>query len=141
MMSETGLVSLKQKLSNYQKALTSLEEILEKIETKRNDEDFKIYRDSAIKRFEYTLEVARKLMSKYIEFVDKKINGQKLVLKKAFEFDLIEDRIWLIMIDDRNLTTHEYSETIAQELLEDIYTYTIKLKEFQDIMTSKIDEL
>ena len=140
-MSETGLLSLKQKLSNYKKALTSLEEILEKIETKRYDEDFQIYRDSAIKRFEYSLEVARKLMSKYIEFVDKKINGQKLVLKKAFEFDLIEDNIWLIMIDDRNMTTHEYSETIAEELLEDIFTYTIRLKEFQNIITSKIDEL
>ena len=140
-MSETGLVSLKQKLSNYDKALFSLEEILEKIESKRDDEDFKIYRDSAIKRFEYSLEVARKLMSKYIEFVDKKINGQKLVLKKAFEFDLIEDNIWLIMIDDRNLTTHEYSEALAEELLKDIYTYAIKLREFFTVIESKIDEL
>ena len=140
-MSETGLVSLKQKLSNYDKALFSLEEILEKIESKRDDEDFKIYRDSAIKRFEYSLEVARKLMSKYIEFVDKKINGQKLVLKKAFEFDLIEDNIWLIMIDDRNLTTHEYSEALAEELLKDIYTYAIKLREFYTVIESKIDEL
>ena len=140
-MSETGLISLKQKLLNYEKALFSLEEILEKIESKRDDEDFKIYRDSAIKRFEYSLEVARKLMSKYIEFVDKKINGQKLVLKKAFEFDLIEDKIWLIMIDDRNLTTHEYSEALAEELLKDIYTYAVKLREFYTVIESKIDEL
>ena len=140
-MSETGLVSLKQKLVNYKKALFSLKEILEKIKSKHDDEDFKIYRDSAIKRFEYSLEVARKLMSKYIEFVDKKINGQKLVLKKAFEFDLIEGNIWLIMIEDRNLTTHEYSEAIAEELLEDIYTYAQKLKEFHTVIESKIDEL
>ena len=140
-MSETGLVSLKQKLLNYEKALVSLEEILEKIKSKRNDEDFKIYRDSAIKRFEYSLEVSRKLMSKYIEHVDKKINGQKLVLKKAFEFDLIEDKIWLIMIDDRNLTTHEYSEALAEELLEDIYTYAKKLREFYNVIEPKIDEL
>ena len=140
-MHSQGLVSLKQKFSNYQKALLSLEEILEKIESKRHDEDFKIYRDSAIKRFEYSLEVARKLMSKYIEFVDKKINGQKLVLKKAFEFDLIEDKIWFIMIDDRNLTTHEYSEELEEELLVSIYTYAIKLKEFYNVIESKIDEL
>ncbi len=140
-MSETGLVSLKQQLLNYNKTLLSLEENLEKINSKRNDQDFEIYRDSAIKRFEYSLKVALDLMSKYIEFVDQKINGQRLVLKKAFEFDLIEDKIWLIMIDDRNLTAHEYSEALAEELLKDIYTYALKLREFYTVIESKIDEL
>ncbi len=140
-MSQAGLESIKQKLSNYEKALVSLDEILEKIKSKHDDEDYKIYRDSVIKRFEYSLEVARKLMSKYIELVDKKVNGQKLVLKKAFEFDLIEDKIWFIMIDDRNITTHEYSEALAEELLKDIYLYAKRLREFHDVIASKIDEL
>ena len=140
-MSKLGLISLQQKLQNYEKALLSLEYILVKIESKREDEDFKIYRDSAIKRFEYSLEVARKLMSKYIEYVDKKINGQKLVLKQAFEFDLIEDKIWFTMIDDRNMTTHEYSEEIANELLESIVIYAQKLREFYTVMKIKVNEL
>ena len=140
-MSNVGLESVKQKLSNYEKALASLEEILEKIKSKHDDEDYKVYRDSVIKRFEYSLEVARKLMSKYIELVDKKVNGQKLVLKKAFEFDLIEDKIWFIMIDDRNITTHEYSEALAEDLLKDIYLYARKLREFHDVIAAKIDEL
>ena len=140
-MSNVGLISLQQKLKNYEKALLSLEYILVKIESKREDEDFKIYRDSAIKRFEYSLEVARKLMSKYIEYVDRKINGQKLVLKQAFAFDLIEDKIWFIMIDDRNMTTHEYSEEIANELLESIVIYAQRLREFYTIMKIKVNEL
>jgi len=140
-MSETGLAYLKQTLFNYRKALRTLDEILNKIEPKRTHEDFQIYQDSAIKRYEYTSKAAIKLMSRYIEYVDKKVNDPILVLKKAFEFDLIEDNIWLIMIDDRNMTTHEYSKTIAEELLEDIFNYTIKLKEFQNMITSKIDEL
>ena len=140
-MSNLGLISLEQKLQNYEKALLSLEEILVKIESKKDDEDFKVYRDSVIKRFEYSLEVARKLMSKYIEYVDKKINGQKLVLKQAFEFDLIEDKIWFIMIDDRNMTTHEYSEEIANELLESIVIYAQRLREFYTVMKIKVNEL
>jgi len=140
-MSNEGLISLKQKLKNYEKALLSLEEIILKIESHKESEDFKVYRDSVIKRFEYSLEVSRKLMSKYIEFVDKKINGQKLVLKKAFEFDLIEDDIWFTMIDDRNITTHEYSEELATELLESIYIYALKLREFCTVMQGKIKEL
>lgn len=140
-MSEEGLISLKQKLQNYKKALLSLEDILLKIKSHRESEDFTIYRDSVIKRFEYSLEVARKLMSKYIEFVDRKINGQKLVLRQAFAFDLIEDDIWFTMVDDRNITTHEYDEKIANELLESIYVYAVKLREFCSVIEGKIEEL
>lgn len=140
-MNEEGLISLKQKLQNYKKALLSLEDILLRIKSHKDSEDFTIYRDSVIKRFEYSLEVARKLMSKYIEFVDRKINGQKLVLRQAFEFDLIEDDIWFTMVDDRNMTTHEYDEKIANELLENIYVYAVKLREFCSVIEGKIEEL
>ncbi len=140
-MGEIGLISLKQKLENYEKAILSLEDIIIKVQSKQEDEDYVIYRDSTIKRFEYSIEVARKLMSKYIEYVDKKINGQKLVLKQAFEFDLIEDKIWFTMIDDRNMATHEYSEDIAIELLESIYIYALRLREFCTVMQSKVNEL
>ena len=140
-MGEEGLISLKQKLKNYEKSLLSLEDILVRIKSHRDSEEFRIYRDSVIKRFEYSLEVARKLMSKYIEYVDKKINGQKLVLKQAFEFDLIENDIWFTMIDDRNMTAHEYSEDIAIELLESIYEYAEVLRDFYKVMQNKIKEL
>ena len=87
-MEERGLESLKQKLKNFEKALLSLQEILVKVKLQKDTEDFSVYRDSTIKRFEYSLEVARKLMSKYIEYVDKKINGQKLVLYEIISFSL-----------------------------------------------------
>ncbi len=137
-----NLNKLKRNAQNSKKALLSLEDILQDIENKpREDKDFIIYRDSAIKRFEYTIEVSRKLMSYYIEYIDKKINGQKLVLKKAFEFDLIEDKIWFTMIDDRNIVTHEYSEEIAVTLLNDIFIYAKKLREFYDTIEKLINKL
>jgi len=136
------LKKLKRNLENTKKALLSLENILEQIHSKnRDDNDYEIYRDSAIKRFEYTIEVSRKLMSYYLEYIDKKVNGQKLVLKKAFEFDLIDDKIWFTMIDDRNLTTHEYSEEIAIILLNDIFIYAQKLREFYEVIDELIEQL
>lgn len=141
-LSSSSLESLKQKLQNYDKTLLTLEINIVKIKNRpKEEDDFDIYRDSTIKRFEYSLEVARKLMAKYIEYVDKKVNGQKLVLKKAFEFDLIEDDIWFEMIDDRNITTHEYSEALAMELLENIYIYALKLREFYNVMQREISKL
>jgi len=136
------LKKLKRNLENTKKALISLENILEQIHSKnRDDNDYEIYRDSAIKRFEYTIEVSRKLMSYYLEYIDKKVNGQKLVLKKAFEFDLIDDKIWFSMIDDGNLTTHEYSEEIAIILLNDIFIYAQKLREFYEVIDELIEQL
>jgi len=141
-MSIEKLNKLRRNLENTKKALFSLEDILRQISSKsRDDNDYEIYRDSAIKRFEYTIEVSRKLMSYYLEYIDKKINGQKLVLKKAFEFDLIDDKIWFTMVDDRNLTTHEYSEEIALTLLKDIFIYAKKLREFYEIINRLIKEL
>ena len=141
-MSIEKLKKLRRNLENTKKALLSLENILEQIHSKnRDDNDYEIYRDSAIKRFEYTIEVSRKLMSYYLEYIDKKVNGQKLVLKKAFEFDLIDDKIWFSMIDDGNLTTHEYSEEIAIILLNDIFIYAQKLREFYEVIDELIEQL
>ena len=133
---------LEQNLANFERALTSLEVNIEKIKNKSiSDDDFDIYRDSTIQRFEYTMELSKKLMSKYIEYIDAEVKGQKLILKKAFEFDLIDDDIWIKMMDDRNITSHEYSEELAQELLENIYVYAIKLRVFCETIKNKIIEL
>jgi|TARA_R110002033_G_scaffold63018_1_gene113915 nucleotidyltransferase substrate binding protein (TIGR01987 family) len=133
---------LEQNLANFQRALTSLEVNIEKIKIKaKSDDDFDIYRDSTIQRFEYSMELSKKLMANYIEYIDSEVKGQKLILKKAFEFDLIDDDIWFKMLDDRNITSHEYSEELAQELLENIYIYAIKLRSFCEIIKSKIEVL
>lgn len=133
---------LEQNLANFQRALTSLEVNIEKIKVKpKTDDDFDIYRDSTIQRFEYSMELSKKLMANYIEYIDEAVKGQKLILKKAFEFDLIDDEIWFRMLDDRNITSHEYSEDLAQELLENIFIYAIKLRAFYETVKKSIEAL
>lgn len=122
-----------QNLENYEKALISLETNILKIQgMEESAEDYDIYRDSTIQRFEYTMESAKKLMANYIEFVDQKVAGQQQIIKKAFEFDLIEDR---------NNTSHEYDENMAKELVERIYIYAIKLRIFHDTIKPMIEAL
>ena len=133
---------LTQNLSNYNKALLSLESNIKKIKKMNEDmEDFDIYRDSTIQRFEYSVELAKKLMANYIEAIDKRVHGQRVIIKKAYEFELIESEIWFEMIDDRNITSHEYSEKLAQELLYKIYDYAIELRKFYILMCKEIDKL
>jgi len=129
-------------LENYNRALLSLESNIKKIKNmNENMEDFDIYRDSTIQRFEYSIELSKKLMANYIEAIDKRVHGQKIIIKKAYEFELIDNEIWFEMIDDRNITSHEYSEKLAQELLYKIYNYAIELRKFYTLISKEIDKL
>lgn len=131
-----------QNLANYEKALVSLETNILKIQgMEESAEDYDIYRDSTIQRFEYTMESAKKLMANYIEFVDQKVAGQQQIIKKAFEFDLIDDDVWFQMIEDRNNTSHEYDENMAKELVARIMTHAIKLRIFHDTIKPMIEAL
>ena len=133
---------LTQNLSNYNKALLSLESNIKKIKKmSEKAEDFDIYRDSTIQRFEYSVELAKKIMANYIEAIDKRVHEQRVIIKKAYEFELIESEIWFEMIDDRNITSHEYSEKLAKELLYKIYDYAVELRNFYLTIKTKIEEL
>ena len=130
-----------QNLQNYEKALISLETNILKLKAMdRDQEDYDIYRDSTIQRFEYSIESAKKLMGNYIEHEDGvKVAGQNKIIKEAFKFDLIDDDIWFEMVDDRNITAHEYSEKLAQEIAEKIFIYAIKLRIFHDTIKTMIE--
>ena len=76
-----------------------------------------IVRDAAIQRFEFTFELVWKTLQLYLEHEGLESSGPRAVLKRAFVMRLIPDQdeadIWLRMLDDRNLTSHAYDETLA----------------------------
>ena len=95
----------------YQKAVKRLDEILKK---RKN----KIVRDSAIKRFEITFDLAWKTIKAFLE-EEKGIKcvSPKDCFREAYRQGLIEyDEIWLKMTDWRNSAVHTYSEKFADEL-------------------------
>jgi nucleotidyltransferase substrate binding protein (TIGR01987 family) len=76
-----------------------------------------IVRDAAIQRFEFTFELVWKTLQLYLEHEGLESGGPRAVLKRAFVMRLIPDQdeadVWLRMLDDRNLTSHAYDETLA----------------------------
>jgi nucleotidyltransferase substrate binding protein, HI0074 family len=79
-----------------------------------------ILRDATIQRFEFSFELAWKTMQRYLQHQGVEANGPRQTLKQAFVAGLIasaEDAdIWLAMLDDRNLTTHTYRESLAETI-------------------------
>lgn len=105
-----------QRFQNFQKALKKLNELVQ-IEVYSE-----IERDSLVKRFEFTLELAWKTLQDLLNFkgyID--VKGPKPVVKQAFKDGLIADDVgWILMLDARNMTSHIYDEEIALEIAREI---------------------
>jgi nucleotidyltransferase substrate binding protein (TIGR01987 family) len=83
-----------------------------------------IYRDATIQRFEFTVELFWKTLKKFLSYERLKANTPREVLKKSYMAQIIEDeKEWLRMMDDRNLTSHTYQETVAREIFGRIEVY------------------
>jgi nucleotidyltransferase substrate binding protein (TIGR01987 family) len=112
-----------ERLEVFRNAIARLNEVIE-ISKQRSLNQFE--RDSLIKRFEFSYEMAWKLMMSY-----EKDNGvigilgSKDVVRQAFSMSLIDNgEAWLEMIDDRNKTSHLYDEEMAIDVIDAItHTY------------------
>ena len=72
-----------------------------------------------IQAFEYTHELAWKLMRAFLKFQDPQetIYGSKDATRKAFNLALIADGDeWMDMIKDRNRTSHTYYQQVARDI-------------------------
>ena len=93
-----------------------------------------IEKDGLIQRFEFTHELAWKLMMSFCKYQSPEIEifGSKDSTRWAFERGLISGgEIWMEMIASRNMTSHNYDGDIAEEVFSKILNvYYKSLVEF-----------
>lgn len=120
---------LETKLSSFYKAIERLKEA-DKEYHKQGISD--VIRDGFIQRFEFTYELSWKTTKVFLEgtgIVD--LNSPKSVIKEAYAQKLIcDEKNWLLMLNDRNLSSHIYKEDVAIEIAERISGCYIKEFEF-----------
>ncbi|MDZ7718256.1 MAG: nucleotidyltransferase substrate binding protein [Balneolaceae bacterium] len=109
----------KQRFSNYQKAFGKLAEV---VENKTLGQLTDLEKEGLIQRFEYTYELAWKVMKDYLEFQGiTGITGSRDAIRESFQKEIIsEGEGWMEMIKSRNQTAHLYNEATAQEIAENI---------------------
>ncbi len=119
---------LDNKLFNFKNAVASLKEAVDQYRLHNSS----IIRDGLIQRFEFTYELSWKTTKVYLEnlgIVDK--NSPKAVIKEAYAQGLISnEENWLLMLHDRNMTSHIYQETLAVEIAKrivDIYVIEFQM--------------
>lgn len=108
-----------QKLESYTKALTRLVKVVNESK-KRQLNEFEL--DCIVQRFEFTHEVAWKLIKSYAEYQgDNEIAGSRDATRWAFENHLVLDgQVWMNMIRSRNDTSHQYDGVIAEQTISQI---------------------
>ncbi|QOX80550.1 nucleotidyltransferase substrate binding protein [Trichlorobacter lovleyi] len=113
--------------SSYEKALASLQRVLERSRTMPDDEDI---RDACIQRFEYTYELAYKMLKRQLE--QELPSSEELdhlpfkeLIRVGAERGLIADpQRWFDYRDKRNLTSHTYDEAKAREVFDILTEFT-----------------
>ena len=92
-----------------------------------------------IQGFEYTHELAWNTLKDFLQTQDLKLYGSRDTTRAAFKEELIENgEAWMEMIRHRNLTTHTYNESVAEEVVSALLnTY---FSEFETLL-AKIEHL
>ena len=109
-------------LSNLKSALKTLKSSMDTLDANKSCDFSDMLEDSCIKRFEYTLEISRKLMKKIL----KKIYGkseEELTVNNTFRFMQGYKFIpnwenWREYYEKRNNTAHEYNLEKSRKLIE-----------------------
>ncbi|OGY15918.1 MAG: hypothetical protein A2784_00050 [Candidatus Chisholmbacteria bacterium RIFCSPHIGHO2_01_FULL_48_12] len=104
-------------LSKTKKLLLDLRRATQRLEEALEAEPTQLHQDATIQRFEFTFELAWKLMR--VMILDKGIEvfGPKNVIRRAAQVELINDpETWIEFLKARNLTTHVYDQPVAEEI-------------------------
>ncbi len=112
-----------QRLENYTKALERLKKAAEIISAAKmfSGEVDDLLKEGLIQRFEYTQELAWKVMKDYEEYQGlTDIQGSRDAIRKALQMGIIESHAWMDTIASRNLTSHCYDESEFNSVLSKI---------------------
>ena len=126
------------RINDFEKSLKRLEEAISKTYEHIQDENYTFFRDSAIQRFEFTVEIMWKSIKEYL-FKKEGIEcvSPKSCVREFFEvFNIDEKKAKKIlrMIDDKNLSSHTYHEEVAEDIF-------MNLKEYKDLMKEILESL
>ena len=125
---EDGLYNFRRAFERYDEAVTRRQEF-------ERDGFGDIYLDLAVKRFEFTFEMAWKAVKRCLDYLGIECLSPRGCLKEAFAQRLIaNETIWLDMIEQRNLTSHVYDESEIVEILG-------KLSEYREAFAGLLESL
>ena len=134
-------MALKEQLESLKSAFSRLKEAQEKAKSS-SLEDYPFFRDSAIQRFEFTVEILWKTVKTFLKEIEGiECRSPKSCIRDFFSAGyLSEDEVLLLlrMIDDKNLTSHTYIEEVAEEIFRRIVEYEPLIEKIINILEERV---
>ncbi|MEX2568964.1 MAG: nucleotidyltransferase substrate binding protein [Cyclobacteriaceae bacterium] len=136
-MKEKADIRWKQRFGNYQKAFHQLKSAIGEHGVNPID----IIKEGVIQRFEFTHELAWKVMKDYLDYEGiQNVTGSRSATREAFSIGLITNgQVWMDMIDSRNKTVHTYNPDVLEiEFKKVVKSYFELFERFEQKMSSLI---
>jgi len=132
-----SLLRWQQRLDNYSKALSQLQDAVNLLKKRPLSE---LEKQGLIQAFEFTHELAWNVMKDY--FVDQgnsAITGSRDAVRESFKQGLIVNgEVWMEMIVSRNQTSYTYNLKVANEIVLKISDeYIFLLDDFLNVMKER----
>lgn len=126
---------MRERYEDYKKALERLKEAV-------LEEPTEIIIDGTIQRYEFTFELAWKIMKDYLEyngFIDG-LSSPRNIIQLAFQNKIIKNGdIWIQMMLDRNLLSHLYDEEKSREIYNNIKnSYLAQFEQLKQFLEENI---
>lgn len=126
---------IEKRYEDYKKALERLKEAM-------LEEPTEIIIDGTIQRYEFTFELAWKIMKDYLEyngFIDG-LSSPRNIIQLAFQNKIIKNGdIWIQMMLDRNLLSHLYDEEKSREIYNNIKnSYLAQFEQLKQFLEENI---
>lgn len=133
-----------QRLDSFRKAFGRMNEAVKSVSIYSvKTIESELLLDALIQRYEFTHELAWKLMKDYLEYMEiSGIVGSRDAIRYALQNGLIDDDRWMDSIVDRNITSHNYDQEIAIEIADRIISiYQPLFDKFLQVMSEKESRL
>ena len=88
--------------------------------------------------FDLSWKVMKDIIIQYYAVVDFPKGSPREVLRKAFDFQLINDDLWMEMLNNRNELTHDYDGEVIKTICHEIVNQYIDLfYDFQNVVETQ----
>lgn len=138
-MDNTDPIRWQQRFSRFEKASGLLFEAMER----PVEELSKLEQEGVIQRFEYTFELAWKVLKNLLFYEGFDVKSPRQVFRQAFEAEYMgeeDTETALNALSKRNMLSHTYEEAVAQEALREIQqNYAPMLKRLQRTLRERKD--
>jgi nucleotidyltransferase substrate binding protein (TIGR01987 family) len=96
--------------------------------------------DLMIKRFEFSFEHFRRVLKMLLlHYGEINVNTPKEIFQEAYTAEFIDDEeVWVLMLKDRNRTSHTYHEELAHEICERIPNYLVVMQKTYGKLAQKL---